>query len=172
MLAYSRSSHSSTLTIVWSIYLKACGLSARAFDALHALGLTMSHKWTADAFSKIAKAARADRLLAIADHPFFGSHDNLNIPMRVFSQRLHNMNHFINATASTIYVLAKEAFLPPDITLKVKAQRRATTEPFEWSKLWTEEHEAHSRINCQARHRILRFLLEAPAFISKMFAGP
>ena len=54
MLLFSRSHHRNRLPKIWAIYLKSCGLSARAFDALHALGLTMSHKWTTEAFAMIS----------------------------------------------------------------------------------------------------------------------
>ena len=98
--------------MAWAIYLKACGLSARAFDALHALGLTMSHRWTCEAFTRIARAAKAETQRAITLFPHFGSHDNLNIPMRVFSQRLHNQNHFINVpVGAALYPFDLIAFL-------------------------------------------------------------
>ncbi|OJT15551.1 hypothetical protein TRAPUB_6526 [Trametes pubescens] len=165
-LSYARSHDSCLLTMVWSIYLKACGLSARAFDALHLLGLTMSHKWTASAFGHISQAAGVSRNRAIHSRPHFGSHDNLNFPMRVFSQRLHNLSHFINASAATIWVLPKEALLPPDISAKVKEQRReASQAPFSLTELTTHgEATASSRVKAQARYRILRFLLESPMF--------
>ncbi|KAI9059966.1 hypothetical protein FKP32DRAFT_1613962 [Trametes sanguinea] len=86
MLVYSRSHDCCLLKMLWSIYLKACGLSARAFDALHMLGLTMSHKWTANVFAQIAQAAAAARRRAIKERSHFGSHDNLNFPMRVHAQ--------------------------------------------------------------------------------------
>ncbi len=105
---------------------------------------------------------------AIANFPHFGSHDNLNIPMRVFSQRLHNMNHFINASAATIYILPPEALLPSDIGAKVRAQRREGSKaPFALESLYVgsqEEKERRTRTDAQARYRILRFLLDCPAF--------
>ncbi len=69
MLAYSRSHDSCALTIIWSIYLKACRLLARAFNTLHALGITMSHKWTAEAFKKIARTAKAHTQSAEGSYP-------------------------------------------------------------------------------------------------------
>ncbi|KAJ3848826.1 hypothetical protein EV368DRAFT_48535, partial [Lentinula lateritia] len=42
-LQYTRSYHRRRVTKLWSIYLKSSGLSAQAFDAMHALGITMSH---------------------------------------------------------------------------------------------------------------------------------
>ena len=165
MLAYSRSQRSCRLTVGWSIYLKACGLSARAFDTLHSLGLVMSYKWTCEAFTTIARTARADRQLAIANFPNFGSHDNLNIPMRVFSQRLHNMNHFINATAITIYILPKEAALPPDIGEKAREMyRTASEQPFSLLDVYSTNDATMCRVEALPRYRILHFLLDLTAF--------
>ncbi|KAI0363576.1 hypothetical protein BV20DRAFT_1057947 [Pilatotrama ljubarskyi] len=181
MLAYSRSHASSRLTMIWSIFLKACGIPARAFDTLHALGLTMSHKWTADAFTSIAKSAKADTRLDVGQRALLGSHDNLNVPKRVFSQRSHNLSHFINASAATIWVLPKEAFLPPDISSKVKASRQAALEaeePFPVDDLYAGDPIASAWLRAHARHRILRFLLDSPAFTqypyrdSLLFAPP
>ncbi|CDO73373.1 hypothetical protein BN946_scf185013.g6 [Trametes cinnabarina] len=166
MLSYARSHDSCVLTMIWSIYLKACGLSARAFDALHMLGLTMSHKWTATAFGQIAQAAKVARRRAIRDRPHFGSHDNLNFPMRVFSQRLRHLTHFICASAATIWILPMEALLPPDIATKVREQRRrASASPFSLLDISTNgESTTSSRVAAQARYRVLCFLLESPSF--------
>ncbi|TBU51094.1 hypothetical protein BD310DRAFT_1043575 [Dichomitus squalens] len=155
--------------VLWSIYLKACGVPARAFDVLHTLGLVMSHKWTANAFAIISRNALAETRKAIRTHPYFGSHDNLNIPLRVFSQRLSNTNHFINASAATIYILPRDAFLPPEMAAKVKESRRERSkEHFPFESLYVtgepEADSARSRVAAQARYRILRFLLESPAF--------
>ncbi|KAL1945287.1 hypothetical protein VTO73DRAFT_2138 [Trametes versicolor] len=182
MLAYSRSHKSSRLTMVWSIFLKACGLPARAFDALHALGFVMSHKWTANAFQTIAKDAKVETItdVSVRLRALLGSHDNLNIPMRVFSQRSHNLNHFISASAATIWILPKEAFLPADISAKTKAARKAAMEqgPFPVKDLCTGELDASKRMKAQNRSRVVRFLLDSPAFANypykddPLFAAP
>ena len=69
----------------------------------------MSHKWTCEAFAKITQAALVETQRVIALFPHFGSNDNLNIPMFVFLQQLHNQNHFIDASAAMIYVLPLQA---------------------------------------------------------------
>ncbi|KAH9847961.1 hypothetical protein C2E23DRAFT_871531 [Lenzites betulinus] len=164
MLSYSRSHDSCLLTVIWSIYLKACGLSARSFDALHALGFTMSHKWAANTFAKISMQESATTRQLIQARAHFGSHDNLNFPERVFSQRGHNMSRFISASAATIYILPKGAGLPPDIAQKVKEHRRqAFSEPFPLQALY-EVDAANVRIKAHARYQILQFLLNSPAF--------
>jgi hypothetical protein len=74
---YSRSHHCNCLQKLWAIYLKACGLSARAFDAIHLLGLTMSHKWTANAYGILSECAIMQEVRkVIQKFPFLISHDN------------------------------------------------------------------------------------------------
>jgi hypothetical protein len=99
---------------LWAVYLKACGLSTCAFDALHGLGLVMSHKWTANAYGTISDKAMQEVRREIQTEPFIASHDNVNIPLRVFSQRLHNQSHFISGCAATIWILPKDVALPED----------------------------------------------------------
>ncbi|KAF8221362.1 hypothetical protein L208DRAFT_1533023 [Tricholoma matsutake] len=86
---------------LWAIYLKACGLSARAFDAIHALGITMSHKWAADAYGTLSNLKMKEVQAAVQNKPWTILHDNVNLPLRVFSQRLHNQSHFVSGCAAT-----------------------------------------------------------------------
>ncbi|KAI0668429.1 hypothetical protein C8Q78DRAFT_1098590 [Trametes maxima] len=166
MLAYSRSHDSCLLTVVWTIYLKSCGLPARSFDALHALGITMSHKWASEAYATISRTEQATTQRLIQDRSKIGSHDNVNLPMRVFSQRLHNQSHFINATAATIYILPKSAFLPPDISQKVKTKRQEAfrSKPFTLDSDVLAEGDGDTRVEAQARWFTLKFLLDSPQF--------
>ncbi|KIJ16497.1 hypothetical protein PAXINDRAFT_132503, partial [Paxillus involutus ATCC 200175] len=54
---YTRSHNRGRIAKPWALFLKSCGLSARAFDALHELGAVMSHKWTANAYCILAERA-------------------------------------------------------------------------------------------------------------------
>ncbi|KAH8093843.1 hypothetical protein BXZ70DRAFT_897167 [Cristinia sonorae] len=169
MLSYTRSHHRSRITMIWSIYLKACGLSARAFDALHALGITMSHKWTANAIGRISFNAMERMKNAVRTFPWAISHDNMNLPLRVFSQRLHNKSHFISASAATVWIFPKEAKLPDDINKRCQEQRRAgAKQMFSTTDLYhgPEAIVRVKRNRAQAVYCILRFLLESPAFAS------
>ncbi|KAK7016092.1 hypothetical protein R3P38DRAFT_3321536 [Favolaschia claudopus] len=59
MFSYSRPHHRCRLQKLFAIYFKFRGLSAKGFDTLHAMGLTMSNKWTGDAVGRISSAAMA-----------------------------------------------------------------------------------------------------------------
>ena len=78
---YTRSYRQGWLAKAWAIYLKACGMSAHAFDAIHSLGLTMSQKWTANAFQMLSKSAMDEVCQQVKALPFFISYDNVNVPL-------------------------------------------------------------------------------------------
>ncbi|KAJ3818577.1 hypothetical protein F5880DRAFT_1682852 [Lentinula raphanica] len=101
-LQYTRSSCRGRIAKLWAIYLKSCGLSARAFDAVHSLGLCMSHRWAANAFTVLSEQAMDTLRQLTQDRLFHFNHDNLN--------RLNNQSHFVSATAWTVWVLPSHQF--------------------------------------------------------------
>ncbi|KAK6971870.1 hypothetical protein R3P38DRAFT_3494746 [Favolaschia claudopus] len=72
MFSYTRTHHRGKLQKLFAIYFKFRGLSAKGFGTLHAIGLTMSNKWTGDAVDRISEEGIED------DEAAF----------RVFSQRI------------------------------------------------------------------------------------
>lgn len=70
----------------WALYLKHCGLSARAFDTLHALGFVMSHKWTCEALLDISASESRAMVKHSRERAIFGTFDNENIPRRVLNE--------------------------------------------------------------------------------------
>ncbi|KAA1471157.1 hypothetical protein DENSPDRAFT_776137 [Dentipellis sp. KUC8613] len=165
MLSFTRSHHCNRLPMLWSIYLKSCGLSARAFDALHAVGLLMSHKWTTTAFASIASRAEEAAQSAINGRATFLSHDNLNIPKRVFSMRLENQSHFHSACAGTLWVLPKEIVFPATLNREMQESRiQGSKAPFDFSQLLDTDPMVYGRLRNQGVYRILCFLLDCPAF--------
>ena len=160
---YTRSYRRGRLAKAWGIYLKACGMSARTFDAIHSLGLTMSHKWTADALRTLSASAMEEIRKLVKTHPFFLSYDNVNVPLRVFSQRLHNQSHFQSGCAGTVWVLPREAALPPAINAALR-QSRQTPSAFNLMPLIDGNPEAEECWRAQYIHQILLVLLNSPEF--------
>ncbi|KAF8673067.1 hypothetical protein AX14_005425 [Amanita brunnescens Koide BX004] len=147
---YTRSYRRGRLAKAWAIYLKACGMSACAFDAIHSLGLTMSHKWTADALRTLSASAMEEIQELVKTRPFFLSYDNVNVPLRVFSQRLHNQSHFQNGCAGTVWLIPRDAALPPAINAALP--------------LIDGNPETEARWRVQYIHQILLVLLNSPEF--------
>ena len=67
MLCYTRTHHANRLQKLFAIYLKFRGLSAKAFDTLHALAVTMSHRWASNHVAKMSVSAMQEvtRLMQI-----------------------------------------------------------------------------------------------------------
>ncbi|KAJ7718800.1 hypothetical protein B0H16DRAFT_1796872 [Mycena metata] len=120
---YTRSNRRGRVSKIWSIYLKACGLSARAFDALHALGILMSHKWTSNAVGTLSTRAMTTVQKRIHISPWNISHDNINVALRAFSQRLNNQSHFVSGCAYTVWILPDRAALPPEMNRLLQTYR-------------------------------------------------
>ena len=116
----SRSHHRCKLAKLLTIYFKSCGISAKAFDTLHTLGLTMSQKWVYKGIRALTSQQQVTLLEDIKIHPWFGMHDNVNIPFRAFQQRLGNRNHFDSGTAATILVLKNPHVRWPDRNLRIQ----------------------------------------------------
>ncbi|KAJ6625547.1 hypothetical protein B0H10DRAFT_2430336 [Mycena sp. CBHHK59/15] len=162
---YTRSNRRGRVTKLWSIYLKACGLSARAFDALHVLGILMSHKWTANAIGTLSDRAMkmVQRLIHI--FPWIISHDNLNVALRVFSQRLNNQSHFVSGCAYTVWILPMRAALPLDMNRILQTFRAENClEPFDFVDILYGDGIADDRMQAFDEHYVLRLLLDSPDF--------
>ncbi|KAK6978306.1 hypothetical protein R3P38DRAFT_3334310 [Favolaschia claudopus] len=162
---YSRSNRRGRIAKLWSIYLKACGLSARAFDALHALGILMSHKWTAEALGTLS--SRAMKLVQALIHifPFAISHDNMNIARRVFSQRLDNQSNFINGCAYTVWILSQRAALPADASQVLQSFRAENClQVFDFAEVLYGSEEADDHMEEFTVDFVLHLLLDTPDF--------
>ncbi|KAH7905726.1 hypothetical protein BJ138DRAFT_1138187 [Hygrophoropsis aurantiaca] len=164
-LQYTRSNRRSRITKLWVVYLKACGLSARAFDALHALGIVMSHKWAANVYGQLSHRAMDEVRLEVRKSPWIISHNNVNIPMRVFSQRLNNQSHFTSGCAATVWVLPREALLPSTANQDFRAFRQSgMTRQFSFGAIQDYDPAVYTRIKLQHIHYVLRILLDSPGF--------
>jgi hypothetical protein len=86
MAAFSRSQQQCKFAKLLTIFFKSCGLATKAFDTLHALGPTMSQKWLYTGIEMLAARSRHHLQNDIEQYPWFGAHDNVNIPFRVYEQ--------------------------------------------------------------------------------------
>jgi hypothetical protein len=155
---------------LWAIYLKACGLSARAFDALHALGIVMSHKWTANAFGTISDRTMEETRQLIHKLPWNITHDNVDFPLRVFSQRLDNQSHFISGCAATVWILPACAALSLQANRLFQVHRTLhCKEMFNFAEVLYGNETADARMEEQDAFFILRLLLDSPDF--KEYSG-
>ncbi|KII86509.1 hypothetical protein PLICRDRAFT_114722 [Plicaturopsis crispa FD-325 SS-3] len=170
MLAYTRNHRHGRMQKMFAVYLKFRGLSAKAFDTLHALGVTMSHKWTCNAVETMSKNAMTEVVNMIQQHPFFISHDNVNIPFRVFSQRLDNKGEFGNGTAATVYVKRNAKQLPKDENRNLQETRaEGLKKPLEILEIMEMDLESAGRIQDRMCDEVLQFLIGSPEFDLKTY---
>ncbi|KAF7980087.1 hypothetical protein HWV62_39892 [Athelia sp. TMB] len=164
-LSYTRSHRRNRLQKMLAIYLKFRGLSAKGFDTLHYLAITMSHKWTGNAVSRISKRAMDEMVGLMEIYPWFISHDNVQIPFRVFSQRLDNQGEFGNGTAATIYIKRNSQPLPEDVNAKLKEFRaRGMMNPLTELDISDIADESYHRVVERITYQVLSFLLRSPEF--------
>jgi hypothetical protein len=165
MLGYTRSHHRGRFQKLFAVYFKFCGLTARGFDTLHALALTMSHKWTCDAVGRISKQCMDEVLHLMDKFPWLISHNNVNIPFCVFSQRLDNQGEFGNGTAATVYI--KRSATPLSSTTNRDLQEHCAAglkNPLTTLDILDLANESYPRIHTHVKYHVLRLLLDAPAF--------
>ncbi|KAJ6586278.1 hypothetical protein DFH09DRAFT_910806 [Mycena vulgaris] len=162
---YTRSNRRGRVAKIWSIYMEACGLSARAFDALHVLGILMSHKWTANAIGTLSGSAMAEVRRIIDKLPWAVSHDNMNVALKAFSQRMNNQSHFISGCAYTVWILPLRAALPLDTNRILQVFRAANClQVFDYAEVLYGNVEADARMQAFDEHYVLRVLLDLGDF--------
>ncbi|KAJ6499887.1 hypothetical protein DFH09DRAFT_945039 [Mycena vulgaris] len=162
---FTRSNRRGRVAKLWSIYLKACGLSARAFDGLHALGILMSHKWTANAYGTLSDSAMAAVRILIHEFPWVITHDNLNVALRVFSQRINNQSHFVSGCAYTIWLLPLRAALPVEMNRGLQIFRAENCgEVFDFATVLYGNEAADDRMEAFDEYHVLLLLLNSPDF--------
>src|ERR1700683_2677078 len=93
------------------------------------------------------------------------SHDNVNIPLQVFSQRLHNQSHFISGCVVTIWILPKDAALLEDANGAFQKHRaKGSKTCFDYGEILDGDEDIGTWIEQQHIHHILSVLLECPDF--------
>ncbi|KAF8064098.1 hypothetical protein FPV67DRAFT_1420267 [Lyophyllum atratum] len=172
MLSYSRSHHRCRLQKLLAIYLKFRGILAKGFDTLHAMALTMSHKWTANVVGRISKHCMEKVKTAMEHHAWVISDDNVTIPFRVFSQRLDNKGEFGNGTAATVYIKPDAPPLSEQVNQDLKNHRaEGLKKPLTEIEIFDLAQEAYPQIMTHTEYQVLRFLLDAPDFELKTYEG-
>ncbi|KAF7291218.1 hypothetical protein MIND_01265300 [Mycena indigotica] len=162
---YTRSNRRACIAKLWSIYLKACGVPVRAFDALHAIGLVMSHKWTVEALKGLSDTALHLIQQFIHLYPWLITHDNINLAMRVFSQCLNNQGNFISGCAFTIYLLPSHAMLSTSMNREMQIFRaQHATQVFDFGDVLYGTPDCDLRMQHLDEHYILQLLLDSPDF--------
>ena len=171
MLCYTRTHRANRLQKLFAIYLKFRGLSAKAFDTLHALGVTMSHKWACTHVAKMSASAMQEVTRLMQIYPWLISYDNINIPFRVFSQRLDNKDTFSSGVAATVYIKRQAHALSPEVCAQLQESRRIGSQnPITFLDIFKLSIQSYSRVKKFIVYHVLRFLLDSPEFQFQTYA--
>jgi hypothetical protein len=165
MLSYTRNSWCGHFQKLFSVYFKFRGLTAKGFDVLHALALTMSHKWACNAVGRISLSCTKEMHSLMDNFPWLLTYDNINIPFRVFSQRLDNQTEFGNATAATVYIKRSATQLSQAANCNLQETRaEGLKNPLSSLDIMSLTFASYPHIDQQAKYETLRILLDASDF--------
>jgi hypothetical protein len=132
----------------------------------------MSHKWTGNAVGRISKQSMEEVVELMQHFPWLISHDNVQIPFRVFSQRLDNQGEFGNGTAATVYIKRNAKPLSDTANDDLKKCRAAgMLNPLTELDILDLADRSFPRIKAHAVYQVLRLLLENPEFDYKRYIG-
>jgi len=95
---------------------------------------------------------------------FILSHDNVNIPFRVYEPSATRQSHFDSGTATTLYTFPQTEGMTLDAAALRECRRSGREKPIDGGTVLTINSGANLRTKPQFIHWILRFLLEAPEF--------
>ena len=164
MAAFSRSQHSCKLQLLNTIYFKSCGLAAKGFDTLHALGITMCQKTAYRCIETISEASRMSLVSDISHHPWFGCHDNVNLGFKVYEQRLSNRDHYDSGTAATIFIIKNPACKSPKPLNAQEQFIQGSRNPITRLDILDLDNSARPRLIKHAIYQVLKVLTHASAF--------
>src|SRR6266481_5950353 len=123
----------------------------------------MSHKWTGNAVGCISKQSMDEVVELMQSFPWLISHDNVQIPFRVFSQHLDNQGEFGNSTTATVYIKCNAKPLSetanPDFK---KCWAARLLNPIEELDIIDLTNKSFPLIEEHGIYQVLRFLLDSP----------
>ena len=164
MAAFSRSHHQCKLQKLNTIYFKSYGLSNKAFDTLHALGITMSQKWAYTGVEQLACSAHWSLLHDVAQYPFFGCHDNINLAFKVYEKHLSNQDCFDSGTAATIIIIKDPACMIPNSQDARKQLAERSKDIISCYNIFALASEAAPRLKKYYIYHILKVLMDSVEF--------
>lgn len=126
--------------------------------------MTTSQKWAFAGINDLVYSAQQEYTNDVRTRQFIISHDNVNIPFRVFEPSANRQSHFDSGTAATLYTFPQTEGVSLDAAALRESRKSGRGHPINGGTVLTINSDANLRIKPQFIHRILQFLLEAPEF--------
>jgi hypothetical protein len=164
MACFSRSHHLCKIQKLLTIYFKSCGLVAKALDTLHSLCITMSQKWSYDGIETLSERAHNAMVQDLSISPWFGIHDNVNIPFKVYEQWLQNQSHFDSGTAGTVIIIKDPDCAMPNFAASRVQFVDGVKSPVTFRNIIELNLKSSGHLKALAIHVVLKFLVGATDF--------
>lgn len=110
----SRSHYHNRFAKMITVFHRSQGTPAKSINLLHSFDITMSHQWSVCALKTISQNEMEVIHNWVHQFPFVITHDNVNIPFRIYIQRIDNQSHLNCGTASTVFF---QPNAPPELPL-------------------------------------------------------
>jgi hypothetical protein len=124
----------------------------------------MSQKWAYHSIKTLSEWIHINLLDDIQCYPWFGCHDNINFPFKIYEQRMSNQLHFDSGTATTILIIKN----PSAIWLNNQAYQQqkvlGTINPIIFKDIIKLKKDASPHLKVCAVHQVLMYLTTVPAF--------
>ncbi|EED77900.1 predicted protein [Postia placenta Mad-698-R] len=147
-----RNSHKRSNKRLLGVYFKFKGLSAKGFDTLHALGITMSFKWMTNAVEKLSHEAMKE-VQALVDG-------------------WTKKTEFGSGTAATVYIRKDAPLRRPGLNQELEEWRaRGMKNPISEADIHELISATSPSVQRQMIYHVLRVLLDAPEFHLDTYAG-
>jgi hypothetical protein len=130
----------------------------------------MSQKWAYHGIESLSERVRLALHNDIQRYPWFGMHDNLNLPFHVYEQQLGNQSHFDSGTAATILIMKDPDAVHPDLRMFHHQRAIGALNTITLKDILMLESDAASRFTSRAVSHVLSILTDAPAFDFANFA--
>jgi hypothetical protein len=125
----------------------------------------MSHQWSVRALKTISVNEMETARQWVHQFPFVLTHDNINLPFRVFTQRIENQSHFDSGTAATVFFQPDAPLEPPLCNRTLQEYRAAGRKvPLSVLEIYNLAREASPSQYKHDVYRVLRCLLDCPEF--------
>ncbi|PPR01081.1 hypothetical protein CVT24_000392 [Panaeolus cyanescens] len=151
-----------------AIYMKFRGVSANGFDTLHALGLTMSHKWACDIVGRLSEQAMEEITDWIEKTgPGFCLTTILTSHSVSLPQRFDHNGGLGHGTVAPVYIKPQQTNLPEATNDKLKESRaERMKKPLTAADIMLLNDKSYPHIHRAMQYQVLRhgMLLESEDF--------
>jgi hypothetical protein len=154
-----------------TLFLRTQHLSAKAFDLIHELRLSLCQKWVLRQMTSLSEQSEVRLLRDVDENKFIANLDNVKIATRVQSQRLDNQDQFDSGCLVTIYIVKQPDVVPPSMLELYQQRSWGRSHPISHLDLLKLDTKASAALKPRLIHTALQVLLDAHNFDLKSYTN-